>query len=109
MKNLPVTTTFDIQGYQIDEYLGIVRGIIVRNPTIVQGVLGGVKSLIGGKIPEYIQMCEQTRSQSFDEMIKHAVELGADAVVGFRYDASDVADNSTEVLCYGTAVKLIKT
>ena len=99
-----VTTTFSFEGYRIKEYKGVVRGIIVRAPTISQGILGGLKSFIGGKIGAYTNMCEDTREQAYQLMLKHAKEVGANAVVGLRYDASDVVQNSTEVLCYGTAV-----
>jgi uncharacterized protein YbjQ (UPF0145 family) len=101
-----VTTTFTVEGYRIKEYKGIVRGIIVRAPTISQGILGGLKSIVGGNIGAYTQMCEQARSQAYDVLIQHAAGLGANAVVGLRYDASDVGGQTsgTEVLCYGTAV-----
>jgi uncharacterized protein YbjQ (UPF0145 family) len=98
------TTTFTIDGYRIKEYKGIVRGIIVRAPTVSQGFLGGLKRFVGGKIGAYTKMCEQTRQQAFDSMIQNAEAVGANAVVGLRYDASEVVDKSTEVLCYGTAV-----
>jgi uncharacterized protein YbjQ (UPF0145 family) len=101
---MPVTTTFTIEGFQIREYKGVVRGIIVRSPTIAQGILGGLKNIIGGKIGAYTQMCEQARQQAFELLIEHAQKMGANAIVGLRYDASDVADSATEVLCYGTAV-----
>lgn len=103
-----VTTTFDVQGYRIVQYRGIVRGIVVRAPTIAQGIMGGLKSIIGGTIGAYTQMCEQTRQQSFDVMLQHAREMGANAVLGFRYDASEIGGKSSasEVLCYGTAVIL---
>jgi uncharacterized protein YbjQ (UPF0145 family) len=101
---MTVTTTFTVEGYQIKEYKGIVRGIIVRSPTIAQDIMGGLKNIVGGKIGAYTQMCEQTRQQAFELMLSHAQELGANAVVGLRYDASDVVDSATEVLCYGTAV-----
>ncbi len=103
---IPVTTTFTIEGYRIAQYLGVVRGIIVRAPTIPQGILGGLKSIVGGRIGAYTEMCEQTRQQAYELMIDHAVALGANAVVGLRFDASEVASrvNATEVLCYGTAV-----
>jgi uncharacterized protein YbjQ (UPF0145 family) len=101
-----VTTTMDIEGFRIVDYRGVVRGIIVRAPTIAQGIFGGLKSIIGGQIGAYTQMCEQTRQQAFDLMIQHAKDVGANAVIGFRYDASEVASkvSATEVLCYGTAV-----
>jgi uncharacterized protein YbjQ (UPF0145 family) len=104
---MPVSTTFTIEGFRIRQYLGIVRGIIVRSPTISQGILGGLKTIIGGNIGAYSEMCEQARQQAFDRMLQHAVEVGANAVVGVRYDASEIASrgtSSTEVLCYGTAV-----
>lgn len=103
---IPTTTTFNLEGYRIVKYLGVVRGIIVRAPTIAQGFLGGLKSIVGGQIGSYTQMCEQTRQQAFDLLIDHAVAVGANAVVGLRFDASEVASkfNATEVLCYGTAV-----
>ena len=88
--NVPVTTTFSVEGYQIVAYKGVVRGIIVRAPTIRQGILGGLKNIIGGNIGAYTEMCEQARQQAYDLLIQHAVQLGANAVVGLRYDASEV-------------------
>ena len=105
--HVPVTTTFTIDGYKITAYKGIVRGIVVRAPTIRQGIFGGLKSIIGGNIGAYTEMCEQARQHAYDLLIQHATELGGNAVVGLRYDASDVGAGSgsaTEVLCYGTAV-----
>lgn len=104
---MAVTTTFTIEGYRIRQYLGIVRGIIVRAPTISQGFFGGLKSIIGGNIGSYTEMCEQARQQSYNLLIEHAHDLGANAIVGLRYDAAEVgakAGSATEVLCYGTAV-----
>ena len=103
---MQVTTTFTIEGYRIKEYKGIVRGIIVRAPTIAQGIAGGLKNIIGGRIGAYSEMCEQTREQAYELCIKHAEQLGANAIVGMRYDASEVVSqgSATEVLCYGTAV-----
>ncbi len=106
--NIPVTTTFTIEGYHVAKYLGVVRGIIVRAPTITQGILGGLKSIVGGQIGAYAEMCEQARQQAYELMLDHATALGANAVVGLRYDASEIAGRgpggATEVLCYGTAV-----
>jgi len=101
-----VTTTFSFEGYRIREYKGVVRGIIVRAPTIAQGIVGGLKGLIGGQIGAYAEMCEQARQQAYELMIQHAAEAGANGVVGLRYDASEVGGKAvaTEVLCYGTAV-----
>src|SRR5436190_22908488 len=104
-----VTTTFDIQGYRITDYKGMVRGIIVRAPTISQGILGGLKNIIGGRIGAYTEMCEQARQTAYDEMVQHAQQMGANAIVGVRYDASEVVSkgSATEVLCYGTAVVIV--
>ena len=104
---IPVTTTFTIEGYRIKQYLGVVRGLIVRAPTISQGILGGLKSIIGGNIGAYTEMCEQARQQAYDLLIDHARAVGANAVVGLNYDASEIGSkgtSATEVLCYGTAV-----
>ena len=105
---MQVTTTFSIEGYAIAEYKGVVRGIVVRSPTIAQGIMGSLKNIIGGRIGAYTGMCEETRRQAFEAMLDHARELGADAIVGVRYDASEVVsrESATEVLCYGTAVVL---
>lgn len=104
--HVPVTTTFSIEGYRIVAYKGVVRGIIVRAPTIRQGFLGNLKSIVGGNIGAYTEMCEQARQHAYDLLIQHAEQIGANAVVGLRYDASDVGGQTaaTEVLCYGTAV-----
>jgi uncharacterized protein YbjQ (UPF0145 family) len=103
---MQVTTTFTFEGYRIVEYKGVIRGIIVRAPTISQGIVGGLKSIIGGRIGAYTEMCEQARRQAYDLLIEHAREVGANAIVGLRYDASEVVSkgSATEVLCYGTAV-----
>ncbi len=100
------STTFEIAGHTVTEHKGMVRGIIVRSPTIAQGIIGGLKNIIGGRIGAYTEMCEQTRAQAYDEMVKHAAQLGANAVIGLRYDASSVEPRggAVEVLCYGTAV-----
>jgi uncharacterized protein YbjQ (UPF0145 family) len=106
-----ISTTFDLAGYDIIEYKGLVRGIVVRSPTIVQGILGGLKNFIGGKIGAYTEMCEQTRDQACQEIIKHAQEINANAIIGFKYDATDIGggnSSATEVLCYGTAVVVKK-
>ena len=102
-----VTTTFEVPGYRIREYKGLVRGIIVRSPTIRQGCLGGFAQILGGQIAAYAEMCEQARQQALDQLIEHAQALGANAIVGLRYDASEIGSqraSATEVLCYGTAV-----
>jgi len=106
---LILTTTFAVEGYRVAEYLGIVRGVVVRSPTIAQGVLGGLKTIVGGHISEYTQMREQTRQQATQQLVAHAREMGANAVVGIGYDASEIGQSATEVMCYGTAVTLERT
>lgn len=104
---MQVSTTFTIEGYKITEYKGLVRGIVVRSPTIGQGILGGLKSIIGGQIGAYAEMCEQAREQAYELLVGHARQLGANAIVGVRYESSEVGSrqgSATEVLCYGTAV-----
>jgi len=101
-----VTTGNDVPNHQITHFLGIVRGIVVRSPGIAQGFLGGLKQIVGGNIESYAQVCEQARRDAYDRMIALAQQLGADAIVGMRYDATEFAQATTEVLAYGTAVKL---
>ena len=100
-----VTTTFTLEGYRVVRYLGVVRGLIVRAPTISQGIVGGLKSIIGGNIGAYTEMCEQARQHAYELLIDHARAVGANAILGLHYDASEVGGKSsaTEVLCYGTA------
>jgi uncharacterized protein YbjQ (UPF0145 family) len=109
-KHMLVTTTFSFEGFVIKEYKGVVRGIVVRAPTISQGIAGGLKNILGGEIGAYTEMCEQTRERAYNLMLKHAKKVGGNAVVGLRYDASEVVSkgSATEVLCYGTAVIIKK-
>ena len=104
-----VTTTFTIEGHRIVEYKGVVRGITVRAPTILQGIVGGLKNIVGGRIGAYTEMCEQARAQAYELLCSHAETMGANAIVGMRYDASEVVSkgSATEVLCYGTAVVVV--
>ena len=108
--SIPTPTTFTFEGYRITKYLGVVRGLVVRAPTIGQGIMGGLKSIVGGRIGAYTEMCEQTRQQAYELLIDHARQMGANAIVGLRYDASDVGRQAgaTEVLAYGTAVVIEK-
>jgi uncharacterized protein YbjQ (UPF0145 family) len=101
-----VTTANSCDGYSIAEHLGVVRGIVVRAQTISQGIRGALSSILGGNIKAYEEVCEQARSEAFARMKEHAADLGADAVVAFRYDATEFAQGITEVLAYGTAVRL---
>lgn len=106
-----ISTTMDVQGYKVIEYRGMVRGVIVRAPTIMQGLMTGLKNIVGGKIGALTTMCETARQQAYDAMVEHAQTMGANAVLAVRYDASQVAGEkytATEVICYGTAVVLQK-
>ena len=103
-----VTTGNEVAGQAISSYLGIIRGIVVRSPTIGQGFLGGLKQLVGGNIESYAELCEAARQEAYERMVEHARALGADAVIGMRYDATEFAQGVTEVLAYGTAVKLVR-
>ena len=106
MDHAMTTTAFTIDGFRITHTLGVVRGIVVRSRSIVGTIGASLQTLVGGNITLYTELCEKTRSQSFDIMLSHAAELGANAVVGVRYDATEVMSGVTEVLCYGTAVKV---
>src|SRR6266403_1348463 len=98
------TTTFDLPGYRLTRSLGVVRGIIVRSRSIVGNIGASIQSLFGGNISLYTSLCERARDDAFRQMLAHAAELGANAVVGVRYDATEIAAGITEVLCSGTAV-----
>ncbi len=99
-----VTTSFDLQGYTVLRNLGIVRGIIVRSRSIFGTIGAGLQTLAGGNISLLTELCERTRNDSFELMLQHAAALGANAVTGVRYDATEIMSGVTEVLCYGTAV-----
>lgn len=99
-----LTTTMDVPGYRITRSLGVVRGIVVRSRSIVGTIGAGIQSLFGGNITLWTQMCEHARQEAFELMSRHAEQMGANAIVGFRYDANEVAAGVTEVLAYGTAV-----
>ena len=101
-----VTTGIEIEGKPVAEYLGVVRGIVVRATGIGRGFIGGLKSIVGGNIEEFSVVCEEARREALNRMVKHAVEIGADAVIAMRYDATEFSQGATEVLAYGTAVKL---
>lgn len=101
-----VTTGNDVEMGKIVQYLGVVRGIVVRATSIGAGFIGGLKSLAGGNIEEFTSVCETARQDAFMRMVQHAQEMGADAIIGMRYDATEFTQGTTEVLAYGTAVKL---
>jgi uncharacterized protein YbjQ (UPF0145 family) len=101
----PLTTTaFEMPGYRVVKSFGVVRGIIVRSRSIVGNIGASIQSIFGGNITLYTELCERTRGDAFRLMLGHAGELGANAVIGVRYDATEIAQGITEVLCYGTAV-----
>lgn len=101
-----VTTGNDVAGHRVTEYLGIARGIVVRSTSIGQGIVGAFKQLGGGNIQEYVDVCEAARQEAYLLMMQHAEKLGAHAVIGMRYDATEFVAGATEVLSYGTAVRL---
>lgn len=103
-----VTTAFSFEGYTIKEYLGVVRGITVRSRSIVGNIKGGIASLFGGNITVYTELCEMARQEAYDLLLKHAEEKGANAIIGLHYDANEIMQGITEVLCYGTAVRIEK-
>ena len=101
----PLTTTaFELPGYRTAKSFGVVRGIIVRSRSVIGNIGAGIQSLFGGNITLYTSLCERARDDAFQQMLTHAGELGANAVVGVRYDATELGAGITEVLCYGTAV-----
>ena len=99
-----VTTAFELPGYRIKQNLGVVRGIVVRSRNVFVNIGAGLQTLVGGNIKAWSKLCEETRKEAFDIMIQHATEMGANAIVGARYDASEMGSGTTEVLAYGTAV-----
>ena len=100
------TTAFTIHGQEISREFGIVRGITVRSRSIIGTFGAGLQTLFGGNISIYTQMCETAREEAFELMVRHAKQLGANAIIGVRYDATEVMQGVTEVLCYGTAVTM---
>jgi uncharacterized protein YbjQ (UPF0145 family) len=102
--NEMTTTTFTIEGYRVTKTLGIVRGIVVRSRSIFGTLGGSLQTLVGGNITAFTKLCEQARGDAFDMMVSHAGHLGANAVIGVRFDATEIMQGVSEVLCYGTAV-----
>jgi uncharacterized protein YbjQ (UPF0145 family) len=98
------TTTFTLEGFRVTRSLGVVRGITVRSRSIVGTIGGSLQTIFGGNISLFTELCEKTREEAFEMMLRHAREMGANAVIGVRYDATELLQGVTEVLCYGTAV-----
>ena len=106
MNHAYTTTAFELPGYRTVATLGVVRGITVRSRSIVGSFVGGLQTIVGGNITIYTELCEKARQDAFRLLLEHAAELGANAVIGVRYDANEVAQGVTEVLAYGTAVRV---
>jgi uncharacterized protein YbjQ (UPF0145 family) len=104
MDHSMITTGLEIPGYKITKNVGVARGIIVRSRSIVGSIGAGLQTLVGGNITLYTELCEQSRNDAFELLCKHAEEMGANAIVGMRYDANEMGQLATEVLAYGTAV-----
>ena len=103
----PLTTTaFELSGYRVVKCHGVVRGIVVRSRSILGNFAASIQTIFGGNISIYRDLCERARREAFNEMLNQAGELGANAVVGVRYDATEIGHGITEVLCYGTAVSV---
>ena len=103
-----VTTAFDLPGYRVKRNFGVVRGIVVRSRSIVGTIGAGLQTIVGGNISLFSKLCEQTRNDAFDLMLQHAEALGANAVIGVRYDATEIMQGVTEVLSYGTGVEVAR-
>src|ERR1044071_44348 len=101
-----VTTAFDLPGYRVRRNLGVVRGIVVRSRSLIGTLGASLQTMVGGNISLFSKLCEQTRSEAFDLMVQHASDLGANAIIGARYDATEIMQGVTEVLAYGTAVEI---
>jgi uncharacterized protein YbjQ (UPF0145 family) len=104
MQHSMTTTAFTLDGYRIVRNIGVVRGIIVRSRSIFGTIGGSLQTLFGGNISLFTELCEKTRGDAFDMMMRHGEQLGANAIVGIRYDATELLQGVSEVLCYGTAV-----
>jgi uncharacterized protein YbjQ (UPF0145 family) len=104
MNQMMTTTTFGIEGFRVEKSLGVIRGITVRSRSIVGSFGAAIQSIFGGNITLYTELCEHARLEAFEMMVRHAHQAGANAVIGVRYDATEIAQGITEVLCYGTAV-----
>jgi uncharacterized protein YbjQ (UPF0145 family) len=103
----PLTTTaFELPGFRVVKSLGVVRGVVVRSRSVIGNIGASFQALLGGNISLYTELCERARAEAFNQMLAHAGELGANAVVGVRYDATEIAAGITEVICYGTAVQV---
>ncbi len=103
-----VATTNDLPGYKVTEYVGLVRGITVRSRSVIGNIGGGIQAIFGGNLSIYTNLAEQARQEALNLLIEHAQAAGANAIIGMRYDANEIMEGITEVLAYGTAVKVEK-
>jgi uncharacterized protein YbjQ (UPF0145 family) len=108
MQDSMVTTALMLPGYKVTKSLGVVRGLTVRSRSIVGNFFGGIQSLFGGNITIYTDLCEQARSETYELMCRQAEQRGANAIIAMHYDATEVMAGLTEVLCYGTAVTVVR-
>jgi uncharacterized protein YbjQ (UPF0145 family) len=106
MEHSNITTAFELPNKKIVKNFGLVKGIVVRSRSIIGTLGGALHTIVGGNITLFTELCEKTRSEAYELMVKHAEELGANAIIGVRYDATEVMGGVTEVLCYGTAVRV---
>jgi uncharacterized protein YbjQ (UPF0145 family) len=104
-----VTSAFELPGYTVVRNFGLVRGIIVRSRSVFGSIGAGFQQLVGGNISLYTELCERARTDAYEIMIRHAAQVGANALIGVRYDATEISQGVTEVLCYGTAVTVVPT
>ena len=101
-----ITTANQLDGYQVTQHIGVVRGIVVRSNNILSGLLGSLKTIIGGNISQFEKVCDQARQMAYDRMVQHAKEMGADGIIAMRFDANEVSQGYQEVVAYGTAVRV---
>ena len=106
MDHANVSTSFEVAGRRVLRQLGVVKGIIVRSRSVIGNIGAAIQTIFGGNITLYTELCERARDDAYTLMVQHAQQLGADGIIGVRYDATEIANGITEVLCYGTAVKL---
>ncbi|MBA4804054.1 MAG: YbjQ family protein [Brevundimonas sp.] len=99
-----IVTTNDAPGYRVVKTLGLVRGITVRSRNVISDAIGGLQSMLGGRVGAYVKLAETSRAEAYDELVQHAQAMGANAVIGMRYEANEIMEGVTEVLAYGTAV-----
>jgi uncharacterized protein YbjQ (UPF0145 family) len=99
-----VTTTFELHGFRVTRTIGVVRGLTVRSRSVFGSIGGALQTIVGGNISLFTELCEKSRNEAFELLLQHAAQLGANAIIGMRYDANEVMDGVTEVLAYGTAV-----